>query len=273
MTPIVAARISSGGQLVSGEDEPGDHHQQRPGDQDAAPADPVGVRRQPERDQRVADEGQGQDRPRSSSGSSPSAAEVEDEDDGQEAVAEHPQRSAARTAAARSRSSPRRLATRPASSGSVGRRHAGESRGSHGRLGRSARMPAGGRPRRMTDRHATTRPATTARSPITAPDDHGDGPRPRRSRPRRGGARPDRPAAWGAGILGRRGRARDRRLLRPRDGAACGASRPARGRRHAASPRLGGADARARAALGNGGARRAARTAHAPMPPPWRGRR
>ena len=73
------------------EDDARDDHQGRAGDQDPAPAEAVGVRRQPQRDDRVADERQGQhdaDRQRIEAG----RGEVEDEDDGQEPVAEHAQR-------------------------------------------------------------------------------------------------------------------------------------------------------------------------------------
>ncbi len=45
------------------EDETRADHQQGPGDENAAASDPIGVRRQPERDERVADERQGQDDP------------------------------------------------------------------------------------------------------------------------------------------------------------------------------------------------------------------
>ena len=64
MTPIVAARIRSG--------TPARERERRrrratissaPDDEDPPAADPVGVRRQPERDQRVADEGQREDHP------------------------------------------------------------------------------------------------------------------------------------------------------------------------------------------------------------------
>ena len=62
-----------------------------PGDEHPAPAEAVGVGRQPQRDDRVADERQGQhdpDRQRVEA----DRRQVQDEDDRQEAVAEHPQR-------------------------------------------------------------------------------------------------------------------------------------------------------------------------------------
>ena len=90
-TPIAPARMSSGSQLVNAKTMPASDHQRGAGDEDPAPAEPVGVGGQPERDDRVADERQGQhdpDRQRVE----PGRREVEDEDDRQEPVAEHAQR-------------------------------------------------------------------------------------------------------------------------------------------------------------------------------------
>ena len=73
------------------EDDARQEHQRGAGDQHATAAEPVGVGREPERDDRVADERQGQHDPdgqRVEAG----RGEIEHEDDRQEAVAEHPQR-------------------------------------------------------------------------------------------------------------------------------------------------------------------------------------
>ena len=90
-TPIAPARMSSGSQLVNAKTTPGEDHQDRAGDQHPAAAEPVGVGRQPQRDDRVADERQGQDE---ADGQRVEAdrGQVQDEDDREEPVAEHPQR-------------------------------------------------------------------------------------------------------------------------------------------------------------------------------------
>ena len=73
------------------EDDAGDDHQDGAGDEDPPPAEPVGVGRQPQRDDRVADEREGQDEA-DGQRVEPGRREVEDEDDREEAVAEHPER-------------------------------------------------------------------------------------------------------------------------------------------------------------------------------------
>ena len=90
-TPIAPARMSSGSQLVNAKTTPATIISAAPGDQHAAAAEPVGVGRQPQRDDRVADERQGQD---DADGQRVEAGrgEIEDEDDREEPVAEHPQR-------------------------------------------------------------------------------------------------------------------------------------------------------------------------------------
>ena len=72
------------------EQRPGADHQEGARDQDAAPPDPVGARRQPQRDHRVPDQRESQDR---ANGQRIQAEgrEIQDEDDGQKAVAEHAQ--------------------------------------------------------------------------------------------------------------------------------------------------------------------------------------
>ena len=69
----------------------GADHQQATHEEHAASSDPIGMRRQPERDQRVADEREREDRP-DGEGVQPERVEVQHEDHGQEAVAEHPER-------------------------------------------------------------------------------------------------------------------------------------------------------------------------------------
>ena len=86
ITPMVAARIRSGTQIGNREHETRQDHQERPSDQDPAPAKSIGTRREPERDQRVADEGQGQDDPDRGAVEA-ERGEVQDQDDGQEAIA------------------------------------------------------------------------------------------------------------------------------------------------------------------------------------------
>ena len=73
------------------EDDPGQDHQRGAGDEDAPPSEPVGVGRQPQRDDRVADERQGQDDP-DRQRIEADRGEVQDQDDRQEPVAEHPER-------------------------------------------------------------------------------------------------------------------------------------------------------------------------------------
>ena len=133
---MAPARMSSGTQLVSAKTTPGHDHEDGPGDEHPPPAEPVGVRRQPQRDDRVADERQGQDEP-DRQRVEPGRGEVQDEDDREEAVAEHPQRPhreqqpAVAVEAAQARDEPgieRRAA------------HVGESRVAA--AGESARMPA-----------------------------------------------------------------------------------------------------------------------------------
>ena len=70
------------------ERDPGDHHQERPGEEDPPAPEPVGAGRQPERDDRVADERQGQDDP-DREWVEAERDQVEDEDDRQRAVGEH----------------------------------------------------------------------------------------------------------------------------------------------------------------------------------------
>ena len=89
-TPIVPATTSSGIQLVSAKTIAGDDHQERAGDQDTPATQPVGVRRQPQRDHGVADQGQGQD-DADRDGVEPDGRQVQDQDDRQEPVAEHPE--------------------------------------------------------------------------------------------------------------------------------------------------------------------------------------
>ncbi len=91
MTPIVAARISRGTQSVSAKATPAHDHQDRAGHQDAAPAEPIGMRRQPQREDRVADEREAEHDP-DRQGVESERVEVQHERDGEEAVAEHPQR-------------------------------------------------------------------------------------------------------------------------------------------------------------------------------------
>ena len=91
MTPIAPARMSSGTQLVNAKTTPGDDHQPGTRDQDPAPAESVRVRRQPQRDEGVADEREGQDEA-DRQGVQPGRREVQHQDDRQEAVAEHPER-------------------------------------------------------------------------------------------------------------------------------------------------------------------------------------
>ena len=90
-TPIAPARMSSGSQLVNANTMPRDDHQRGAGDEDATPAEPVGLGRQPERDERVADQGERQDEP-DRQRIQPGRGEIQHQDDGEEAVAEHPQR-------------------------------------------------------------------------------------------------------------------------------------------------------------------------------------
>ena len=90
MTPIAPKMMSNGSQLVFAKTMPATIMRTDAGDEDPAPAEAVGIRRQPQRDDRVADERQGQhdaDRQRIEAG----RREIEDEDDGQEPVAEHAQ--------------------------------------------------------------------------------------------------------------------------------------------------------------------------------------
>ena len=54
MTPMVAARSSSNKVAGRGEHDPGQHHQDGPDDQRAPPPEPIGGRRQPQGDRRVA---------------------------------------------------------------------------------------------------------------------------------------------------------------------------------------------------------------------------
>ncbi len=73
-----------------GEDDAGDDHQSRPDHEDPPTAEPVGIGREPQRDERVADEREGQDQT-DRERVEPGRGEIEDEDDREEPVAEHPQ--------------------------------------------------------------------------------------------------------------------------------------------------------------------------------------
>ena len=90
-TPIAPARMSSGSHVVNAKTIPARSIRSGAGDQHAPTAEPVGVGRQPQRDDRVADQRQGQDDPdgeRVEAG----RGEIEHEDDREEAVPEHAQR-------------------------------------------------------------------------------------------------------------------------------------------------------------------------------------
>ena len=93
---------------------PGDDDEEAAGDEHAPSAESIGVGREPQRDERVAEQGQGQDRP-DGQRLQPDRGQVQDEDDGEEPVAEHAQ-DAQGEQAATVRPRPRRLASRPRSS-------------------------------------------------------------------------------------------------------------------------------------------------------------
>ena len=138
------------------EDDPGQDHQGRTRDEHAAPPEPVGVGRQPQRDDRVADQRQGQDDP-DRQRVEPDGREVEDQDDRQEAVAEHPERPHREQQAA--------VAIQPAQARDEARvRWAGGSRGRGGdRRGRGRRRDWGAL--RAGDGHAGE-----CRAPVGLPE-------------------------------------------------------------------------------------------------------
>ena len=81
--------MSSGSQSVAANTTPAMTTSRLPMTQHPTPAEPVGVRREPQRDDRVADEGECQDRP-DRQRIETCCGQVQDEDDGKEAVPEHP---------------------------------------------------------------------------------------------------------------------------------------------------------------------------------------
>ena len=197
ITPIVAGEDQQGHPAREGEHDPRHDHQERPGDQDPATAEPVGMGRQPQRDRACRRSASGSGRSRSSAGrgrrrrgtgrgrrpgtrSRTSAA------------------SASRTGRRPFRSRPRRLAMRPGSAARGGAVTSAESTGPTARPRRVCENAAGGPRRHDRAPSPTPRAMPAPVDRITRPDDHGDDHGHDDHAHGGGAARPDRRRARGA---------------------------------------------------------------------------